>query len=395
MPVIKQFKRNVRQRLLIWQLGLIMALVLLVSGIAASALIIYMLADLFLALPARIRASINILIPATLSVIILWRLLKTCTIPARQAAKRLDHVAEDSRNSVLSAFELTGRKARRDAGQSMLQFLINKSCQSAINSIRSISFIRWFPFRGIGKSAMPLLISLVAAGVIYVINADALNTSLNRIIDPSLDIPPYSRFSFEIQPHPISVAYGDNVDISVNINGAEVSGQVWFQTRYQGRITRRACFRDKDSTFVQRLENVVQPIEICFVTGRARSHWQSVELMLKPRISDADISISPPAYCGRPSRGFKAGEAPLRALHGAQVQLKIIANRVLSGGELKITPDDGPGSYIQAEIIDRHSASFKWSLTENASLSITVKDPRGITNEEPLELRQTLEDDLI
>ena len=172
---------------------------------------------------------------------------------------------------------------------------------------------------------------------------------------------------------------------------------MWAQVRdpATGVVSRARCFRSSNAErFTHRLEKVVSPVEVCFTLDKARSKWLPVEVLYQPKISSADIELTPPAYTGLPVERFPLGSKELRALEGSRVALRLTSNRRLSRGAASITPDNDRLRDRFAETIDvtapsTHDITFVWTLKTSAGVRIDIADTRGTAAAAPMEFHQT------
>ena len=310
-------------------------------------------------------------------------------------ARRVDEALGSSRGVVLSAADLA---ADPDAPASGLgKMLRDRAIAKAAQAMSTVPAAGRLPVRDLrrlGITAFALALALIILAAIF---PGPLGTSLRRLLRPGADIPPYSPYSFHAKESAPRVHYGEDILLAVDVGGPAVDDAVWAQVRdpATGMISRARCFRGSSGTeFTHRMEKVVSPVEVSFALGKARSKWIPVEVLYQPKISTADVEITPPAYTGLPPDRFPLGSKELRALEGSRIALRLTSNRHLSKGQVAITPvnerlKDLLGEVVEATAPATREITFVWTLRATARLKVDIADIRGTYSASPLEVTQT------
>ncbi len=389
----KTFSRMIGTLRRRWQAGLLLCDVLRAAGLAIVVLTVYGLLDWFAAFGPIVSLVLDAALLAVLIALFLGWLARSLRLSNGDMARRADRLLNSRRRAMLSALELESWLAgRAGAGEGFQEYLAGQSVDEAGRVLKGVKFGQYFPLPEIGQRLRILLLQVCVAAVVFYLNSDALQTALTRILFPLRDTPPYSRYVFSVSPKQPRVIYGGNAEVSVEITGAPVKSQVWFVTRYKGKTHRTACFQESGQRFAQKLEKVVSPLEFCFATGKARSRWHQVDLLLQPEIASALVTIVPPQYTGLPRRQFPAGKEDLAGYKHSRVELFLTSNRPLSEGLLTIRPKTGleGDKPVKAVRTGANSVSFNWILQEPADLDVAVHDIRGTKNRTPFKIEQKL-----
>ena len=378
---------RVRRR---WQAGLLLRALFRLTGLAALVLLGYVLLDFFLAFGTRARFVLNALAGIFLVGTFLVSLVHVLKITDRDAARRADRLLAVPRKPVLSAFELDRWMRARPAAAGFGTFLIGQTITRADGELGSLRLRDHFPLREIWGQFRLLMVQLLVVGLLLAAHTTASHTIIRRILHPTRDIPPYSRYTFTVSPESPLILYGGNAELAVTVGGAPVRSQVWFITRHGANRHRAACFQQSGTVFAQRLEKVVSPVEFCFAVGRARSKWHRVNLLLQPQIAMAEAHIAPPAYSRRPPRRFFVGNEEFAALPRSEARLVITSNRPLLDGVLTVRPALGieADRTVTGRRTARNTVEFTWTMDTPAILEATIRDLRGTRNRDPLRIRQ-------
>lgn len=371
-----------------WQTGLLLAGMVNLAAWALVFVGIYAVFDYFLALSATARWTLNAALLLGLFVVAGRQLIRISRIPESEAARRVDRILNDQRYGALSAWEMLQEKPAEEG--SLHQFLAQHCVTEERRRLVNVDGTRMWPERGLRNAFIFLGCTLAVLFLLALGHFRATPVLLGRILVPALDIPPYSPYTFVVEPRTPRVYYGDTASVSVRISGAPVREQVWMRTRHGGVEFESAAFRETEERYTQRLENVVEPVEFAFGVGRARSRWHKIDLILEPRVAMAEFTLTPPAYTRLPTRQFMAGNESLRGYRNSKLRLMIASNRPLLDGRLLVRDETGlrPDQEIEGRLTGPHGLLFEWDLREDAELELTFRDLRGTSNSEEFKLRQ-------
>lgn len=376
-----------------WQVGMLVCAIMRATGLAAAVLTAYAVLDFFFGFDLAACLVLDMLLLLALAILFLVWIVKVFRLNENDAACRADRLLMSGRRPVLSALELDNWLVREKTSLPALQaWLMEQSTIEAGKELAKLRFRDRFPFGELGRRLKVFAIQLCIGGLIAALNVDASRAIISRIVFPLRDTPPYTKYTFKISPESPSVVYGGNTEITAEIGGAPIKAQVWFYTRYRGKIHKAACFQQSGQRFAQRMERVVSPLEFCFGTGKARSRWHKIDLLLQPEISAVNVTITPPAYTGLPRRQFQAGREPVAGHRQSKVELFVTSNRPLTDGTLSIQPKSGLSSErpVAGVKVGPDTIAFNWVLQEDADLDIVIRDIRGTPNKDPLKIEQKM-----
>ncbi len=374
--------------------GLMLAEILRLAGLACILLLVLTSLDLLLSLPAGALSMLTAVMIALPAGALLIRLPACLRFRQTDYVRLIDRLTGSQRRETEAAWELAHRYGHQTASP-LESYLVDTSIAKARARFDKTSFRQRMPvalWKQAGRRAGRQALLTLAAFAFF---APLRQTALPRIIYPDRDIPPFSLLEFKVVPDAPLVPYGSSAELSVTISGAAVRHPVYLETRRRGTTGRARCFQQDGTTYIQRLDQVIEPLEFCFRTGRARSHWHSLDLLLEPRVTGAGIELTPPAYSRLPVRHFPAGNRPLRALAGSRITLELTSNRPLSGGRLILrTPD---GSRITEEYpistIDPGRWRATWTATGPALVEAYLEDIRGERTRRPFRMQQHIQPD--
>ena len=366
----------------------LLCVALALAGFAAMLWLLFGLADFFGAFESSARISITATLMAICAVTLLVGLVLALKVSAPAAARHADAALASTRSPAAASLSMESA-----AATPLAAFLTARALDSAAAELASITLKKLIPWRVLGFAALALAIPLTITGVFRLSAPGPFATIARRLVHPAADLPPHSPFVFQLDPERPSTVYGGEIQVTARITGAPLEKPVECLIRQArtGEILRLPAFRESPTRFSRKLDGLTEPIEIAYATGRARSAWHPVEILLQPNILSGLVRLTPPAYTGLPSAEFPLDTNEIAAVEGATVSLELTSNRPLGSGALTFTPASAPGATpvsesLEATLPSTKTASFTWTATRSGRLSATLRDLRGTPTAQPLDL---------
>ena len=179
----------------------------------------------------------------------------------------------------------------------------------------------------------------------------------------------------------------------VAITGGEITEGVYclIRDRDTGEIERTTAYQESPGHYARKFSNTLTSRDFAFATGRARSAWHKLDVLLQPKVSGVMVTIEPPAYTGKPSETFPLESGEFKALEGSTVTIQVRSNRPLSGGDLSAKPLNSSGDTMPVEVrgdpSGANSVDFSWKVHASSRISATIRDVRSTPPEQPLDLK--------
>ena len=304
-------------------------------------------------------------------------------------AETADRLISSTRRPASAALGLDAETAETP----MAKMLTERAKASAATELNAVPVSHIIPWKPIGFAALACALALLPSAILYVTKPDATRTVAQRLLDPAADLPPWSPLHFSIEPSELSTVYGGELPLAVEIKGGELEHPVELLIRRpdQDEVRRLPSFRETDSRFSRTLDALTEPVSIAFACGKARSPWQTVELLLEPKVLAGKVTVTPPAYTGVAPHSHPLDSNEIAAMEGATLQLELSSNRPLAPSDLVFTPATAPGIEAAADIIRGETTatdtiSFTWVVTRPGNISAQLRDVRGTPSAAPLEL---------
>lgn len=223
---------------------------------------------------------------------------------------------------------------------------------------------------------------------------------LPRFLDPYGDHPPYAFTRVEIvDPGEAGaeVVYGGKLTVRAVWGGHEPR-ELFLSAHPAGhpeQVVMLPMIRDHDG-FWQEIGDVRNEL-VVFAHSKTQSyfsHRREIRVLLTPRIEQAWIETSPPAYTGLEPRERPYAFKPTSALIGSHVRFRLRSNRPLSEGVLELTRENGETETIALTPVAEHEVAGSFMVLENVRLRFRVTDTDRIPSDAQPEALLTVTHDL-
>ena len=370
-------------------MGGIVAAIITAAAIAAALWLAFGLTDALAGFEIRPRLILTFILAAACAIVLLVSLVKAFRITSKQTAASADDALGDPRRPASAALSLDPAAAPTP----LAALLTTRTLESVTQSLAALPAKRVIPWNKVRRACTLLAVPLVITAVLKLSAPAAFSAIAARLLHPTADIPPYSALRFKIDPEKPSTVYGGEITLTAEITGEEIKSPVECLLRKSrdGEILRLPAFRESPTRFSRKLDGLTEPVEIAFASGRARSVWLPVDILLQPNILSGVVRLTPPAYTGLAPSSFPLDTNEIAAIEGTSVTLELTSNRPLASGSLAFTPASAPGTTPSPETVSgsvstTHTAAFTWTATRTGRVSAIVRDLRGTPSPQPLEL---------
>jgi hypothetical protein len=200
---------------------------------------------------------------------------------------------------------------------------------------------------------------------------------LERIYAPWRDLPKPSFMQIAVVPDAIRIGRGEELVVQ-----AEITGELpWLAERIlrlAGNDTRRCVLeiagqppaemaRVHRRLFLATRGDVREPLEFRVRCGDARTRQYPVEVVTQPALASLVISITPPAYTGRPVEELSALAGPLPLLVGSRVAVEFRADQDLEAAEVTVA-----GRPVPDVAWDGAARTGRFTIAVDDSREITI-----------------------
>lgn len=338
--------------------------------------------------PARTLLITTLLLLTALTASAL--LLLASRFSEKRAALTADTILASPRSPITAALTLT---LATEPSTPLSDLLKKRTAEHAATQVTALPASRIIPWQPIRRAALTLLITAIPVAILTLAHPAASSTIATRLLRPTADLPPWSQFRFLVEPAHLEAIYGGELPLTVEISGPTPTSPVELLIRRPGdsETLRLPTFRQSETHYSRTLDSLTQPISIAFATGKARSEWHPVEILLQPKVLAGETTIHPPTYTHRPALTTILDTNELTALEGSEITLSLTSNRPLAPSKLIFTPATAPGieafpEEIQGELTAPDTITFRTTALRPGKLSALLRDIRGTPAAAPLHL---------
>ncbi|WP_411847206.1 DUF4175 family protein [Roseibacillus persicicus] len=225
-----------------------------------------------------------------------------------------------------------------------------------------------------------------------------------RFLQPHGDHPPLS-FTWLQITKPIhdglEIVYGEDTRVEVSVKGHLPKELVLTAEPVEGDGPARKIPMTTrgDGLFVAVLENIEQPLRLTALTTneRSRSKHRHLAVLLNPRIEDAWVTVTPPAYTGLPPHEKPFRFTGIQALEGSELTFRLQSNRPLGKGTLVATPTEGAPVEVPLQPAPgdkKNHALAKLVVSQSGRLNFQVRDEGNRAAEDETSSSLTVSQDL-
>lgn len=371
-----------------WRLGRVVLALLVLATLFVVGMLMHGWADYKLALSSEARARLNLAIYGVLGLVALVWLVRIFATPREAAAALADRKLADPRQRILAAASLEKVEPKTE----MEGFHLGRALQAACGELDKLPVSSRFPARALGLAGLALLLVGGVVFGLFALASEPFRVTATRVFNPNSDLPPYSPLIFEVTPDAPRAVYGGEAVVQVTISGGEVEDDVVCLIRnlHGGEIEEATAYREGKQSFARKFENALAPLEFAFATGRARSDWHQLDVLLQPKVSSATVTVVPPEYTGKQTQTYPLDSGEIKVLEGSTVSLELQSNRPLSGGKLQLNSLDKRSDAVP-ELVDgvrsgTSGVTFSWVAHRSSQLSAIIRDVRSTPAASPMEI---------
>lgn len=376
-----------------WCLGRMICVALVLVSLLGLGLLLHGWADYKLALSSDARWRLNAGLLAVLVALTLLALFRIIRTSREAAASLVDEMLSDPRQRVAGAASLE----KLEPETPMQKFHLERALNDAAGEMEKLPIGRKMPFKPMGMALGVVALLVVVVFTLKTLAPEPFRVVSTRLLDPASDMPPYSPLVFHVTPGELSAMYGGEAVAEVAISGGEITEDVvcLVKNLETGRVDKTTVYQESPGNYATKFTNTLSSVEFAFATGRARSAWHRLDVLLQPKFSAVMVKVTPPSYTGRSEESYPLDSGEIKVLEGSTVSLQVESNRPLSDGELQIKGLNKSGAsqpkLVQADPVDGHGGDrrlvFSWQAHSSSQVSAMIRDIRSTPAENQLELK--------
>jgi ElaB/YqjD/DUF883 family membrane-anchored ribosome-binding protein len=230
---------------------------------------------------------------------------------------------------------------------------------------------------------------------------DITKTEIPRFLDPFGDHPPYSFTRLEISEPAADgakVEYGGSLLVMVKTAGHRPDDLFlsYFPPGHPEKTVTASMFDKGERGFAQQIEGIHSDLILIAHTRNrhASSRQRRIAVILTPRLEQAFVKITPPAYTGLAAFEHPYQFKNLKALEGSRITFRLQSNRPLGDGALTVTAANGGIDRVTMDPSAEREVSATIEAKEPATLKFSIIDRDGFASAETWESALTVTHDL-
>ena len=300
---------------------------------------------------------------------------------AGKVAVYFPHVKDD----LLNAMQLVSA----DMGKPLYSSgLIDASFKNVYERTKGIKFDSVVNFKKVKELLFYLFVVSVAASILFIF-APGMQAASYRLLNYNREFIPPQKYSFEIIPENSEITKGENINISVIVNGG-IPSSVYLAVKEQDKTDFENQKLNPDTNGVYNFvyKSARSSFKYFAFAEESKSEEFTIEVIDRPIIKNLDVTVTPPAYSGIP-KFLQKDNGNITALKGSRVEIKFISTKELS--EAKFLFEDTSEVILKRESV---KASGNFRIMKDNSYKIIIEDIAGNKNLSPITYQiKTLYDD--
>lgn len=251
---------------------------------------------------------------------------------------------------------------------------------------RSLDLRPAVPWSGPLRRAVAGLLAVVALVVPAIVRPDPFGILLARFVAPWSDLDRIGRFSIAIEPGDVSVAVGDDLNVSAKVQARYGSPPAedavdleWLDGLGKSHRVRMKPDAAGFSAVAPRLAST---IHYRVVAAGSPSRRHTAEVIEPPAIASVSAEIEPPAYTNLPT-STPADPGRLEAWRHSRIAFQVRPDRPLKSLKVVWPNPESPDEPIEAALQPPTSGD-SWTVSVDALASgpyrFLLEDDRGLRN---------------
>ncbi len=221
----------------------------------------------------------------------------------------------------------------------------------------------------------------LAAFAVFLLFSSSLLDAAHRLAHfrSEFAVPP--RIRFVIEPGNAEVIRGDDVRLSVSVEGMPVDNVSLF-TRSEGELNfaRTALGKRTDGKFTYEINSIKQSTHYYAQAQGSTSEQYKISVLDRPAVKNLRLHLTYPSYTGIPGRTLGDNVGDVTALVGTKIDVELRANKELA--EAVLVFDDGSNLSMR---VAGEDASGRFILSRDRAYHLLLVDEKGIKNSDPIE----------
>jgi len=231
-----------------------------------------------------------------------------------------------------------------------------------------------------------LSLTIVALMLIMVSFPSPLFEAASRLIHYNQEFAVSSPIRFIIQPGNAEVVRGEDVQLSVAVEGERID-HISLLTRQEGEVefNEAALKRNSDGKFAYGITAIKSSTQYYAEADGIRSDEYRITVIDRPAVKNFRLHLTYPSYTGIPSKDLDDNIGDVTALLGTKIDFSLRANKEPTKASLVF--DDHTELPMKIAGV---SATAHLVLSKDRTYHVLLVDEKGIQNRDPIEYQITV-----
>ncbi len=236
------------------------------------------------------------------------------------------------------------------------------------------------------------LASLPLAGVLafLLVAPSTFLGASERLLAPNTEFERPAPFQLSVAPGDTRLVRGDSLQVTVRTPGtAPATVTLQMRDSAGAAIERRSLQPDSVGTFRHTLANVRSSFQYRILASPLRTDWHDATVINRPLVRQLQLTVTPPAYTGRPTRTLDPNVGDVTGLPGSRVAIEAtVGGPPVEAATLKFSDE-------QSRRLEVRDGSVRGSfpLRREGSYHLRLESTTGTTNRDPIQYQTSLQPD--
>ncbi len=206
-----------------------------------------------------------------------------------------------------------------------------------------------------------------------------LKSASHRLVNFNQDFIQPPKFIFQIEPGNQQITKGDNVNITVRVDGAKLK-EIYLAVKdtEQTHFEINTLKPDSAGTYNYKIKAVRNSFRYFASAEDVKSNEYSIEVVDRPIIKMLSVTVNSPSYSGIPQM-IQKDNGNLSALTGSRVDVKLSSTKELKNAELFFNDSTTVNLNIEAK-----NAVGNFKISKDKNYKILLTDINGNQNSSPI-----------
>ncbi len=279
------------------------------------------------------------------------------------------------KDDLLNAMQLVSSDSREGKYSNNL---IEAAFHNVYNRAKNVNFSSIVSFQKT-KELLLYFLGISAFCIIMLAFIPGLHAATYRLINYNREFIAPPKFTFEVEPGNSKITKGDNLTISVKVNG-NIPKEVFLAVKNndQTNFELQQLYGDSLGNFHYEIPAVRNSFKYYAASENIKSGIYSIEVIDRPIVKTLDIKVTSPSY-SKIAQTEQKDNGNVTALLGSVVDLKISSTKILKSAKLEFGDTTKQNLQIKGQY-----AAGKFKIKKDNNYRIILTDENDNQNLSPI-----------